>query len=209
MKTKFATIITAVALVFGGTTLTYADSGSYNGSSTELTNVGKINSIEATGNVDVYIMNGDYDAVKVYSDYYGENAVIQNKDGVLHISSYTTDKLMVLVTVNDLHAITASENAFVKSYGDALSSKALIIDLKDKAVGVLNLDAVAAIITVEDDARADLYGTIENFNLDYSASATVNRDRLDSNSERVKEIAQPKPAAVHAMAFGANADFLN
>lgn len=204
MKTKFTTIIAAVALLVSTSTLTFADVKTDGNdtaiTSTEIKEIGKIDAIEASGNVDVYIMNGDYDAVKVYSDYYGENAVVQNVDGVLRIASYTEDKLMVLVTVSDLHAITANDDAFVKTYGDALSAKGLIVNLNDDAVAVLKLDALAANITVNDDARADLYGSIENYNLNYSPSATINKDKLASLSSRTKTIEKPKPSRMHAFA---------
>jgi|SRR5215217_6137074 len=214
MKTKFTTIIAAVALLVSTSTLTFAgvktDDNGAAVTSTEIKGIGKINAIEANGNVDVYIMNGDYDAVKVYSDYYGENAVVQNVDGVLHIASYTEDKLMVLVTVNDLKSITANDEAFVKTYGDALSAKGLSIDLNDEAVGVLKLDALGASITVNDDARADLYGSIENYDLSYSPSATVNKDQLTSLVSRTKTIEKPKFSHMHAFArFRNNAPILN
>ena len=94
MKTQFATIIAAVALfVSTNITIAKADNGAV-----ELTQVGNINKIEASGNVDVYLVNGDYDAVKVYDDYYSGNAVVKNEDGVLHIASYASEKLTVFVT---------------------------------------------------------------------------------------------------------------
>ncbi|PJJ79214.1 GIN domain-containing protein [Mucilaginibacter auburnensis] len=214
MKTKFTTIIATVALLLSTSTLTFAgvktDDNGAAVTSTELKQVGKIDAIEASGNVDVYIMNGDNDAVKVYSDYYGENAVVQNEDGVLRIASYGNDKLMVLVTVSDLHSITANDEAFVKTYGDALSAKSLLVDLNDKAVAVLKLDAIAAGITVNGDARADLYGMVENYSLARSATSTVNKDQLESYASRVKTLAQPKAARTHAFVnLGANAALLN
>lgn len=187
MKTKIAILIALVALIICN--ITYAKAANQ---AVELTEVGVISEIEASGNVDVYIVNGDKDAVKVFDDYYGQNAIVKNVDGVLHIASYTTEKLMVLVTVSDLHAITANDNAFVKTYGDALSAKSLIIDLNDDAVAVLKLDVIAANITVDDEARAELYGMVENQSLAYSSTATVNRSDLKTYASRVREIEQPK-----------------
>jgi GH25 family lysozyme M1 (1,4-beta-N-acetylmuramidase) len=90
MKTKFTTIIAIAALLIStNITNVKADNGAI-----ELTAVGNIDKIEASGNVDVYIVNGDQDAVKVYDDFYGENAVVKNVDGVLHIASYSSDKLI-------------------------------------------------------------------------------------------------------------------
>ncbi len=185
MKTQFATIIAAVALLFG-TTIAKADSGA-----TTLASTGHINKIEASGNVEVYITNGKEDGVKVYNNYYGENAMVQNEDGTLRITSYKNDALIVLVTVTDLRAITANDNAIIKSY-NGLSALSLNIDLNDKAIATLDVDAVAANITVNDNARADLSGMIENYHIDYSATAKVNKDELDAYSSSVREIVKPK-----------------
>ena len=85
MKTQFATIIAAVALLVS-TNIPNAKAD--NGAAVELTKVGAINKREASGNVDVYLVNGDYDAVKVYDDYYAGNAVVQTKT-VFYASHHT------------------------------------------------------------------------------------------------------------------------
>src|ERR1700743_1778652 len=117
MKTKNLTLIALFAVIFGTATVAKATTIAGSNDITVLTNVNNINKIEASGNVEVYITNGDKDQVKVYNNYYAQNALVQDKDGVLRISSYNTDKLVVLVTVSDLRSITASDNAAVKSYG--------------------------------------------------------------------------------------------
>ena len=187
MKTKIAILIALVALIVLNISYAKANDGAV-----ELTKVGAINKIEASGNVDVYLVNGDYDAVKVYDDYYSGNAVVQNEDGVLRIASYATDKLVVFVTVNDLQAITASDNASVRSYGNAFSAKGIDITLNDQAVAQLNIDAVGATITVNDEARAELAGSIENYEVNYAATAKVSNDSLQSRSSRKTQIEQPK-----------------
>jgi len=205
MKTQFATIIAAVALLVStNITNAKADNGAV-----ELPKVGSINKIEASGNVDVYLVNGDYDAVKVYDNYYSGNAVVQNEDGVLRIASYAADKLVVFVTVNDLKAITANDNASVRSYGDAFSAKGIDITLNDQAVAQLKIDAVGATITVNDQARAEFAGSIENYELNYTAAATVKKDNLQSRASREKQIVQPKSIRTYATAFGINAGLLN
>ncbi len=186
MKTKFTTIIATVALLISTITIAKANDGAVT-----LTSAGPINKIEASGNVEVYITNGKEDGIKVYNDYFGENAMVQNEDGTLRIASYKNDALIVLVTVTDLRAITANDNAIVKSY-NGLSALSLNIDLNDKAIASLDVNAVAANITVNDDARADLYGTIENYHLDYSATASVNKNELQAYSSSEREIVKPK-----------------
>jgi hypothetical protein len=196
MKTKIAILILLVALIICNITLAKADNGAV-----ELNQIGTFNKIEASGNVDVYLVNGDYDAVKVYDNYYGENAVVQNEKGVLRIASYDTEKLVVFVTVNDLNEITANDNAAVRSYGNAFSAKGIEITLNDQAVAQLNIDAVGATITVNDKARAELAGTIQNYELNYAVAATFNNDGLQSYASRENKIEQPKPVRRGPMAF--------
>ncbi|PJJ84802.1 GIN domain-containing protein [Mucilaginibacter auburnensis] len=185
MKTKFTTIIATVALLISTITIAQA-----NDDAVTLTSAGHINKIEASGNVEVYITNGKEDGVKVYNDYYAQNAMVQNEDGTLRIASYKNDALIVLVTVTDLRAITANDHAIIKSY-NGLSALSLNIDLNDKAIASLDVDAVAANITVNDNARADLYGMIQNYHIDYSATASVNKNELEAYSSSEREIVKP------------------
>jgi len=200
MKTKFTTIVATVALLLSTTCVTFANTKTDNGSliATEIKTVGNIDAIVASGNVDVYLVNGDYDAVKVYSDYYGKNAVIKNEDGVLSIASYAPDKLIVFVTVNDLQEITANDNASIRTYGNALYAKGLNINLNNQAVAQLKVDAIGANVTVNDSARAELAGTIENYQLKYSANSTVKNDNLKTYVSRKNKIELPKANSLTA-----------
>lgn len=177
MKKKIFTLITLVAIVISTTSLTHAAVKINNDETTILTDVSNINKIEAYGNVEVYITNGTKDQVKVYNNYYAGNALVQNQNGVLRVSSYKTEKLVVLVTVTDLRSIKAFDNASIKSDG-TLSSLDLTVDLNNDASAQLNLDALAASITVNDCAKADLSGAINDYELKHSRSSSVNRKEL-------------------------------
>jgi hypothetical protein len=188
MKTKFTTIIAVAALLITtNITNVKADNGAV-----ELTEVGGISKIEASGNVEVYIVNGKEDGVKIYNDFYGQNAMVQNEDGTLRIASYKSEALTVIVTVTDLRAITANDNAIVKSYGGRLSATSLDVTLNDNAIASLDVSAIAANIKVNDEARADLSGMIENYHLDYSKLSTINKTQLEAYSSSEREIDQPK-----------------
>jgi hypothetical protein len=195
MKTRIITLITMVAVVLSTTNFTYAATKATNSNDgvTVLTEVSNINKIEASGNVEVYITNGDKDQVKVYNNYYAQNALIQDKDGVLRISSYDADKLVVLVTVSDLRSITASDNAAVKSYG-TLSAIDLNVMLKDNSSAQLKLNSFAADFTIVGHAKADLTGSVDNYNLAYTPSSSVNRSQLAVVSKTEKIIKKPAKA---------------
>ncbi|TWR25279.1 hypothetical protein FPZ42_11745 [Mucilaginibacter achroorhodeus] len=178
MKAKFLTIATIVTLALGTTTATFANDKNNNEEvSTTLTNVTKINKIELHGNVELYVSDGAADQVKVYNKYYSENALVQNKDGVLRISSYNDKKLVVWVTANDLRAITAYDNAAIKSFGN-LSKIELNVTLNNNASADLKLDAYAANINVNDRAKANISGSVNDYSITQDQSATVNESKL-------------------------------
>jgi hypothetical protein len=195
MKTQFLTIATIFTLALGTVSSTYASvKTDKDENSTILKDVSNINKIEIHGNVELYISDGNADQVKVYNKYYKESALVQSQDGVLRISSYADQKLVVWVTANDLRAITAYDNAEVKSFGN-LSKINLDVTLNNTASAKLNLDAYKANITVNDRAKADLTGNVTDYNLVQEKSASVNHTNLaaENVSSKTNPIAaEPK-----------------
>jgi len=179
MKTTILTLATIATLALGLGNTTYAagkDSAAKtnNEVSTVLTNVSAISKIEVRGNVEVFISDGDADQVKVYNKYYEQSALVQSQNGVLRITSYADQKLVVWVKAADLRAITAYDNAEVKSYGK-LSPIELNVSLHNNASASLNLDAFSANVTVADHAKADLSGKADNFTLNHGVATSVNQ----------------------------------
>jgi hypothetical protein len=178
MKTGIVTL-TTVAVIALSTTVSGATTINTHNNNNAIVNVAvnNISKIEASGNVEVYITNGDKDDVKVFDKYYSKNALVQTKDGVLRISSYGKDKLVVLVTVSDLRAITGYDNAVIKSKGK-LSAIDLIVTLNNNASAQLNLDAYAASFTINNRATANLSGNVNDYSVNYSQSSTINKTEL-------------------------------
>jgi hypothetical protein len=110
--------------------------------------------------------------VKVYNNYYGESALVQNQNGTLRIASYTKEKLVVYVTVADLRSLSVYDNAVVKS--DNLSAIELDLNLYNNASAQLNLQAYNANISINDRAKADLSGNVNACDLQQNQSSTVN-----------------------------------
>ncbi|OKS87439.1 GIN domain-containing protein [Mucilaginibacter polytrichastri] len=176
MKTQILTIATVLSLALATSTNTFAANHS-NNVSTVLTDVKHISKIEVRGNVELYVSDGATDNVKVYDKYYSESALVQNQNGVLRISSYKNEKLVVWVTAAELQSISAYDNASVKSFGK-LSGINLDVNLYNHAAANLNMEAYSANINVNDQATANLTGTVNDFNLKYNQSATVNSSNL-------------------------------
>lgn len=184
MKTQFLSFVAIAAIVLGigNTTLaaTKNDSAAKdNEISTVLTNVSKISKIEVRGNVELYVSYGSEDQVKVYNRYYAESALVQSRNGILRISSYTGQKLVVWVTAQDIHAIAAYDNAEVRSFGKFAPIE-LDVTLNNNAYAKLDMEGYSANITVNDRAKADLSGSIAECNLKYNRSATVNTTNFAS-----------------------------
>jgi hypothetical protein len=172
MKSKLFSLITLSIIALGITKSAHAAT-STNAIVTTLTDISNINKIEVYGNVEVYISDATTDQVKVYNNYYGESALVQSKNGVLRISSYKNEKLVVWVSANDLRTISAYDNAEIRSFG-TLSKIELNVDLHNNASAKLNLDAYSANVTVADHSKADLSGSAAEFTLNRNISSSVN-----------------------------------
>ena len=178
MKTKILSMIAIAAIALGVGTTSYAavkDSAAKSNTevSTVLTNVSKISKIEVRGNVELYVSDADSDQVKVYNKYYAESALVQSQNGVLRISSYAGQKLVVWVKAADVRAITAYDNAEVKSFGK-LSPLDMTVTLNDNAYANLKVSGYGMNVILNGRAKADLKGNVEEGILKYSRSATVN-----------------------------------
>jgi hypothetical protein len=186
MKTKILTIAAIMIIAMVSTKTTYASINNDKEVSTTLTNVSRINKIEIHGNVELYVSDGTADQVKVYNRYYAESALVQSQNGVLRISSYTAQKLVVWVTASDLRAISAYDNAEVRSFGN-LSKIDLDVNLYNNSSAQLNIEAYKATITVNDNAKATLSGNVNEYSLSYAHTANVNhKDLLATSSTTIQ-----------------------
>ena len=173
MKTTILTAAIALSAVFGISSSVSAATTTKTETAIVLTEVKNISEIEVHGNVQLFLTTDNEDKVKVYNDYYNENALVQEKNGVLRITSYSSEKLVVWVTVSNLSKLTAFDNAVVKSFGK-FSAIDLDVTLHNHALAQLDMDAINASVTLTDRSRADLSGTAENGKLEFAGSAFMN-----------------------------------
>lgn len=196
MKTNLIAILTVIVTVLGIANSTYATVDN-NAKAIVLTDISNINKIEVYGNVQVYVSTGTADQVKVYNQYYAESALVQSQKGVLRISSYKTEKLVVWVTAKDLAAITAYDNAEVKSFGN-LSAINLDVKLYNNASADLKLETYSASIIMNDHAKANLSGNVTDYNLVHNVATTVNRTYLITANATDKLTGAPAKPAEYA-----------
>lgn len=155
---------------------------------TVLSEVKNINKIVATGNVEVFVVQAPTESVKVYDSYYSKNALVQQKDGVLRISSFEKEPLTVTVYVRNISAIEASDNATVKTYGK-VSFLSLDVLLKDKATADINANTVNLYTSVKDQASLKLSGTTDEHYALMGTSAKMSTGNFVAGTSDVKSIA--------------------
>jgi Putative auto-transporter adhesin, head GIN domain len=168
MKIKILSLITML-IVLGSAPKTFA-----NNNATLLKETAAISKIEVRGNVELYISDAPSDQIKVYNKYYSESALVQSKNGVLRIASYTNEKLIVWVSSSDLRSVSMYDNSTLKSFGH-LSKIEFNVDLHNQAEANLNLDAFAATLTVKDNAKVSMNGATQELSLNYDKQANVKR----------------------------------
>jgi len=182
MKTKILSIILLFVAITGFSKSTYAATN--NADYTLLKEIKAINKIEVRGNVELFISDSPVEQVKVYNKYYSENALVQYNNGTLRITSYKAEKLIVWVSTDDLRAVTAYDNAEVRSFGK-LSKIEFNVELYNNASASLNLDAYSANVKLNDHAKAELSGTATEFGLTANANTTVIKN--DFQAEHIND----------------------
>jgi hypothetical protein len=176
MKTKILSIIVLVAALTGFTTNTKAAVAA-NSNYTVLNDIKAINSIEVRGNVELFISDNAGEQVTVYNKYYAQNALVQSKNGVLRISSYNNEKLIVWVNSQNLRSVSAFDNAEVRSFGNVAKIE-FKIDLHNNAHAKLNFDSYSVRVTMRDNATAELSGRVEVFGMDRNTASMIESNGL-------------------------------
>jgi hypothetical protein len=177
MKTLILTAALSIATVAGISNTTFAADGNTAKTATVLTEVSNINAIEVHGNVELFVSDGTADQVKVYNQYYSDNAMVQDAKGTLRIASYGDQKLTVWVTASQLQKLSVYDNASVKSFGK-LSAINLDVELYNNATANLNLDTFDAAVTINNNAKAELAGNVINGFVKYDNAAAVKTSDL-------------------------------
>ncbi|MDN3548364.1 GIN domain-containing protein [Mucilaginibacter aquaedulcis] len=176
MKTTILSFFAVVMMVIGLTKTTSASTFK-DDNATVLNDISAINKVEVYGNVELYVSDATTDRVKVYNRYYSESALVQSKNGVLRISNYKAEKLVVWVSANDLRSISVFDNSSVSSFGK-LSKITLNVDLHDQAAANLDLDTYAINLSVKDHAKVEVKGIAEELNLNRDIQSNVKNDQF-------------------------------
>jgi len=114
--------------------------------------------------------------------------LVQQKDGVLRISSFEKERLAVTVYVRNISSIEASDNASIKTYGKA-NFLTLDVILKDKATADINANTVNLYTSVKDQASLKLAGSTEEHYALMGTSAKMSTGNFVAVHSDIKSIA--------------------
>jgi len=185
MKTSIKSLIALVATGLVLTTATINVKAEDNTQVTVLSEVKKVNKINVSGNVELILVQSADESVKVYDNYFSKNALVQQKDGELRISSFNKETLTVVVYVNSLTSISASNNATVKTFGK-FSTLSLDVNLKDEAKATLNTNTVSLSTNIADQANLTLSGSTTDYNAVVGSVAKVNMGQFVAETTNIQ-----------------------
>lgn len=181
IKTLIALTITTLALTLSAASVKAANPNQV----TILTEVKKVDKISVAGNVELILVQSADESVKVYDSYFSKNALVQQKDGELRISSFNKEVLTVVVYVKNLSSITASGNSTIKTAGK-FNTLSLEVTLKDKATAVLNTNTVDLYANLNGQSNLSLTGTTFTYNAIISSVAAVNMSQFTASTTNIQ-----------------------
>ena len=188
IKNLIASLLTTVVLT--GSAFASSDEPKNSNTITVLNQVKNISKLVVSGNVEVFLIQASTESVKVYDSYYSKNALVQQEQGVLRISSFQKETLKVAVYGNNISSIQASDNATVKTFGK-VSFLSLDVILKDKATANIEANTVSLYTSVIDSASLTLSGSTEDHTAVLGSVAKMSMNHFTAASSSVSSIAAP------------------
>lgn len=181
IKNLFAAILT-VAISASATSLVNATATK---KVTVVGEVKKFNKLNVAGNVEVILVQSPNQSVQVYDSYYSKNALVQEKNGELRISSFDKETLTVVVYANQLNEITASDNAVVKTNGK-FSALSLAVTLKDQAKAILNTNTIDLFANVNGQSNLTLSGKTTDYIAAINSTSSINMDKFTAENSSIQ-----------------------
>ncbi|WP_443939569.1 GIN domain-containing protein [Pedobacter sp. MW01-1-1] len=128
------------------------------------------------GNVEVLLVQSKTENVSYAEDNIGIVKATKKGD-ILTISSTGKNVAKVIVYVNDIYRIDASENAVIKTDGE-LKTKYLQIILKDKAVAEINTASESLYTVIKGNAELILRGKTDFHTLEMDQNPKLTIDKF-------------------------------
>ena len=197
MKTSIKTLISSSLTAIVLSTAVFSTSVSATEITTvKVSKVGNFKRVSVKGNVEVTIIQRTTAGVSYAEDNFGTAKIMQDGDN-LKISSSDNGLTKVVVYVNDIFRIEASENAIVKTEGK-LTTKFLQIFLKNNAHAEINTSTEGLYTVINDNADLKLSGSTDNHTLVMGNTQKLTIDKfaaLKTNISAVETVAIEKEIA--------------
>ncbi|WP_231458592.1 MULTISPECIES: GIN domain-containing protein [unclassified Pedobacter] len=181
IKNLFAAALTTLVL---GSVSVAANATENTNSYTNLTAVKNISKIKISGNVKLILVQDAKESVEVYDNYYTKNALVQQQNGELRISSFNAEALTVIAHVNNITDIEASNNASVKTSGN-FNLLNLTVVLNDKATADITANTISLNTNVNGSSKLNLSGNTDSYNAVLSSSAKVGMNDFTATDSNV------------------------
>jgi hypothetical protein len=160
---------------------------------TTLSSVKDIRKIVVSGNVNLLLVQGNKESIKVYDKYYSKNALVQQQGGTLRISSYADRPLSIVVYVKELNAIEANNEAKVRTEG-CFQLLNLDVRLKDNASANINAKTVNLFTSVKGASALKIAGTADQHAIEMCDLGNLTLDKFAAG----ETVIASKPGAVLA-----------
>lgn len=193
IKTLFAAALTTIIL---GTASLAANATENNSNYTNLTSVKNISKIKISGNVKLILVQDAKESIEVYDNYFAKNALVQQQNGELRISSFTSTPLTVIAHVNNITNIEASNTSTVKTTGN-FNLLDLNVILNDGATADIKANTVSLTTNINGSANLVLSGSTEYYTAVLGSSAKVGMNDFTAIDSKVS-------AAPVAVTYSAN-----
>ena len=180
IKTLFATALTLVVLTGSAFASTHVKETNV----TVLSQMKNISKIEVKGNVEVILVQAPVESVKVYDSYYSKNALVQQNDGVLRISSFQKETLTVAVYVRNLSAIEAGDNAVISTYGK-INLLGLAVNLSGNAKATINANTIDLTTDLRDNSSLNLGGSTTAYFATLGSKAQMSLENFKATSSTI------------------------
>ncbi|MDQ8005065.1 MAG: DUF2807 domain-containing protein [Pedobacter sp.] len=185
MKTSIKNLFAAVLTVAISVTAPSFVNAKETKKVTVLSEVKSFNKLNIAGNVEVILVQSANQSVQVYDNYYAKNALVQERNGELRISSFEKETLTVVVYANQLNEITASDNATVKTSGK-FNALTLEVNLKDQSKATLNTNTIDLFAKVNGKSSLTLSGNTTDYNAIMNGTAAINTDKFVAENSSIQ-----------------------
>ncbi|SER44515.1 GIN domain-containing protein [Pedobacter rhizosphaerae] len=187
MKTAIKTLIATslTALIFSTSLFATSVSAMETKISKTIENK-NIRRIYVKGNVEVLLIQGTAKGVSYTDDNTGTAKVTQEGD-ILRITSTDRHLTKLIVYVNDIYRIDASENAVIKTQGK-LKVKYLQIFMKGNAHADLNTSTIGLYTVINENADLKLSGSTDDHTLVMSKTPKLTIDKFAALKTKISSI---------------------